>query len=95
MTEYLARGILQTGHIIQIVVIELVEEGGPGVINHRIVDEPTRLFIYRAFDHDLNPKTMSMQSLAFVSFRHVRQSVGGLKAQLSDESHVHNEQAVS
>ena len=85
----LARGVLKTWDLIQVVVIELLTERLPDVVDDVVVDEPARFRVHGSCDRELDLEGMAMQSLALVPRRHVRQAMGGFEAELLDKAYVH------
>jgi len=60
--QILARRIIETGDLVQHVVIELPEQRQPGVVDDRKVDDPSRLGIHRATQRDLDAIAMAMDA---------------------------------
>ena len=71
--EILARRVRQTGHLIQIVVVKLVEKGLEGILDAGEVHDPSRVFLHRTADVDFHAERMTVQTAAFVALGGVGQ----------------------
>src|SRR5262249_42532992 len=87
--EVLARRIFEPGHLVQVVMIEDLEQRAPGGVHHLVVDEPTRFFVDRPRDGDLDFEAMSVQPRTLVSRRDFGKPMCGFEPELLDEANVH------
>ena len=92
--EDLARRVLEAGHLVQVVVVELVVERLPGVVEALKVDEPAGLLVDRAGDGELDAEAVPVKARALVPGRDLRQAVRRLEAELVHEPDVHGKSGV-
>ena len=68
-------------NIIQRVVVELLEQPNPRIVDDRKVDDPARRWIDRTTQRDLDPVAVAVHARTFVSRRHTRQVVRGFECE--------------
>src|SRR5262249_40906642 len=95
LREILARRVLEPRDLVEVVMIELVPERLPDVVDHAVVDEPTRLRIHRTGDRELDLERVPVQALALVTFRDVRKLVGRLETELVYQANVHGTRSIA
>src|SRR5690606_19535225 len=87
--EHLARRVLEALDFVQVVVIQQLEEGLPGLVDHRVIDEPARAGVRLALDGEVDLEAVAVQARTFVARGHLGQAVGGFEVQVADESDFH------
>ena len=68
-------------NIIQRVVVELLEQPTPRVVDDREVDDPPRRGIDWTAQRDLDPVAVAVHARTFVSRQHTRQVVRGFECE--------------
>src|SRR5512132_1518833 len=80
--EQLARRVLEAGEVVQVVVIELGVERGPGVVEVAVVEEPAGLLVHGAGDGDLDFEAVAVEARALVAGGDLGEQVSRLEAEL-------------
>jgi len=83
----LARRILESGNLVQVVVIQTIEDGSHRTRHVGEVANPTGLLPDWPFDLDPHAERVSVETSAFVIRRHVRETVRGLEPELLEDLH--------
>ena len=73
--QVFACGILETGNLVQIPMIERVVQWLPAPVEVGKIKKPARIFVDGTRNRDLNFETMPMKSRALVSFRNTRKTM--------------------
>src|SRR5262249_557665 len=85
--QHLAGRVLQSGDLIQVVVIELVADRRAGLAEVAEVHYPAAGGPDRAADVHLHPVGVPVQPLALMPGGDVRQPVGSLEGELAEDLH--------
>ena len=86
--EVLARRIVESVNLVEIVMIESVEEWLKGTLHICEVDHPTGLRSDRASHVDLDPERMSVEPAALVPRWDVRQPMRRLNREFFEDIHL-------
>lgn len=78
----LARGVFQTGHFVQVVVIQMVFDDGFDYFGQfSEVDEPACVGVDGTPEVHGKPEAVTVQTFAFVTLGNIGQVVGGIKCE--------------
>ncbi len=77
--EVFAGGVFESGHFIEVVVVELFPEWFEGFGDIGVVHDPAVLGVAFSADHDFDLEAVSVEASAFVLLRNIGQVVCGLK----------------
>jgi len=80
--QILAGGVFQAGNVIEVVVIELIENRFECRFDISEINHPTGMCIDFVSHINSDLKAVPVQTSAFMSIRHIRQPVRGLKMKL-------------
>jgi len=83
------RRVFQSFDVVKILVVQHFQQRFHRVADLGVVVNPTCLGIDVAFDRNLDLETVTMQPAAFVSFRHVGQSLRRFETELFGQSSAH------
>jgi hypothetical protein len=83
--EHLAGRILETGDLVEVVVVETLEDGLHGAGEVSEVPDPSTVGVDGSLDMNRHPEGMPMQAGAFVTRRNVGQPVGGLEREFLEK----------
>src|SRR5687768_2128184 len=89
LRKVLARRVLETGEVVQVIVVEPIVERLPDGVDLTVVDEPTGRGVDRTRDRDLDLEGMTVQAPALVALGDLGQKVSRFEAKLVDEANLH------
>src|SRR4051794_32914437 len=89
MCQNFAGRVFETGHFVQVIVVEYVVERRPYVVEIAEVHEPAGVWIHWAGDGQLDPEAVPVEPGALVAGGHFRQAVSGFETKLMNQSDIH------
>lgn len=85
--EVFAGRVFEAGHIVEIVVVELVVERLERLLDFSEIDHPAKVRINRTGDMQLDTKRMPVHAAAFVPSWHVRQAMRSFEGERLEQFH--------
>lgn len=85
--EIFAGRILESRHIVEIVMIELIIERRERPLDFGKINHPAKVWIDRPGNMQFNPERMSMHTAALVPGRYVRQAMRRFEGEGFEEFH--------
>lgn len=87
--QIFAGGVLQTCYVIEIMMIQLLEQGFEGELYVGKIQHPAAVLSNGASHDDAHLKRMPMQAGTLVSIWHIGQPMGGFDTEFLENFHVY------